>query len=440
MANANKQNRKRLPVDSSLLQSKLAVTCKTFTDEVFATLRKTQRRMAASLFGSLIERGSTLVSVLARVLAPQRRIATKKQRETLSRWLQTLELLPSVQERLAQHAQAYWKEETPTAIDCSDLSKMFGGEGMEGMEWGRDGSTGGQSMGHLFVTAAIVLGHHVAAIPVWTQLHKGKKGAMELMEAAVEKAHELSAGRSVAIVDRGGDGLGFLSWLLAKGHRAVVRIAHLSRDVFGADRPIDRELARCAGKNVTLLRNSGRRQPAVLRWKVGHLPMNLSKKKAADPAYRGVLVVESRFDGKSLYLYAFLPDDELSDPAALERRALQAAQFYLQRWQIETSFLRVKQDFGLELARVRTFRRLENLFALCHLGYLFTQFRLKETREHKTFVKILRDNFGQLNQRPEVFLANLRELLRERIIRHITGRPPKAPPGDIPGQLRFRLA
>ena len=129
MANANKQNRKRLPVDSSLLQSKLAVTCKTFTDEVFATLRKTQRRMAASLFGSLIERGSTLVSVLARVLAPQRRIATKKQRETLSRWLQTLELLPAVQERLAQHAQAYWKEETPTAIDCSDLSKMFGGEG-----------------------------------------------------------------------------------------------------------------------------------------------------------------------------------------------------------------------------------------------------------------------------------------------------------------------
>ena len=82
---------------------------------------------------------------------------------------------------------------------------------------------------------------------------------------------------------------------------------------------------------------------------------------------------------------------------------------------------------------MRTFRRLENLFALCHLGYLFTQFRLKETREHKTFVKILRDNFGQLNQRPEVFLANLRELLRERIIRHITGRPPKAPPATSPG-------
>lgn len=435
MANVNNRNRKRLPVDSSVLQSKLAVTCKTFSDEVFSALRKTQRRMAASLFASLVERGSTLLSVLARSLAPQQRMATKKQRETLSSWLQTLDLLPAVQKRLAQHAQAYWKEETPTAIDCSDLSKMFGGKGMEGMEWGHDGSTGGKSMGHLFVTAAIVLGHLFTAIPVWTKLQKGKKGAVELMKTAVEKAHEFSEGRSVAIVDRGGDGLPFLSWLLVKNYRVVVRIAHLSRDVFGADRPIDKELARLPGKKVVLQRNSGRKQPAVLRWKVGHLPTNLSKKKTADPGYRGVLVVESRFDGKSIYLYAFLPSGELSDPDALERRALQAAQFYLQRWQIETSFLRVKQDFGLELARVRTFRRLENLFALCHLGYLFTQFRLKETREHKTFVKILRDNFVQLNHRPEVFLANLRELLRERVIRHITGRPSNASRGDPAGQL-----
>ena len=170
------------------------------------------------------------------------------------------------------------------------------------------------------------------------------------------------------------------------------------------------------------------------------MPTNLSQKKTADPGYRGVLVVESHFDGKSIYLYAFIPADELSDPDALERRALQAAQFYLQRWQIETSFLRVKQDFGLELARVRTFRRLENLFALCNLGYLFTQFRLKETREHKTFVKILRHNFIQLNQRPEVFLANLRKLLRERVIRHITGRPSNASRGNPPGQLLLRFS
>ena len=251
-------------MDSSVLQSKLAVTCKTFSDEVFSSLRKPQRRMAASLFASLVERGTTLLSVLARSFDPQRRMATKKQRETLSQWLKTLDLLPAVQKRLAQHAQAYWKEETPLAVDCSDVSKMFGGNGMDGMEWGHDGSTGGKSLGHLFVTAAIVLGHLFTAIPVWTKIQKSKKGAVELMEAAVEKAQELSEGRSVAIVDRGGDGLPFLSWLLAKGYRAVVRIAHLSRDVFGADRPIDKELARQPGKQVVLQRNSGRKQPAVL--------------------------------------------------------------------------------------------------------------------------------------------------------------------------------
>lgn len=53
---------------TSILQSDFAVTCKTFTAEVFVAMRKPHRRMAASLFASLVERGSTLLSALALTL------------------------------------------------------------------------------------------------------------------------------------------------------------------------------------------------------------------------------------------------------------------------------------------------------------------------------------------------------------------------------------
>ena len=92
-----------------------------------------------------------------------------------------------------------------------------------------------------------------------------------------------------------------------------------------------------------------------------------------------VLLIRSEFDGKVLYLYALpgregakdLNEDAKDFTAKAKRLALAAAQAYLDRWQIETFFLRVKQDFSLENARVRTFARLKNLFYLCVLGYSF---------------------------------------------------------------------
>ena len=51
--------------------------------------------------------------------------------------------------------------------------------------------------------------------------------------------------------------------------------------------------------------------------------------------------------------------------------AVRAAQAYCDRWQIETAFYVMKQEFALEKARVRTFRRLENIFSLCVLAYVY---------------------------------------------------------------------
>ena len=84
-----------------------------------------------------------------------------------------------------------------------------------------------------------------------------------------------------------------------------------------------------------------------------------------------VLVVESCVGGHAIWLYVTCPDSALEDESEMERLAILAAQAYRNRWQIERSFETVKQEFSLEKLRVRTFRRLKNVFSLCVVAYLF---------------------------------------------------------------------
>ena len=436
-----KKNGRPPHMDKDTLKADIESACCEFVDVFFSgAMGACAVRQVKFLLSGVVEHGTTLVSALARGLRPGMRAAPKKQRETVSRQLGKLDILPALQARLCADVALPW--DAPVAVDCSDLSKGFGGEGMEGMEWGHDGSTGGNSMGHLFVTAALVPGASGPARPFWMKLSRGKHGAPDLVAEAVRKVGELSGKKAVDIIDRGGDGIPTLRVLLNEGHRAIVRIAKLDRDVFGTGQRIDEGLAANRRCRCVLKRNSGKTQDAFVRWRLGFV--DIGDGKSGRPEYRRVLVVESHFNGKSLYFYRTPGETELrgdTPPAAVLRGlAVQTAQLYLQRWQIETSFLRVKQDFGLEDARVRTFRRLENLFALCYMAYHFVQFHMPQCGRYRRFVKVVKDNFEAVSMRAEVMLANLRTLLRESFLRLITGRPrKKTQPDAFPLQLEFQF-
>ena len=54
----------------------------------------------------------------------------------------------------------------------------------------------------------------------------------------------------------------------------------------------------------------------------------------------------------------------------------------------------MKQDYHIEDARVRTFRRLANLLSLCVLAYLFTsQYLRTQTEEYQFVMKAMKDSF-----------------------------------------------
>ena len=100
-----------------------------------------------------------------------------------------------------------------------------------------------------------------------------------------------------------------------------------------------------------------------------------------------------------------LPEEEFQDPEKLLKRAKQAAQLYLNRWQIEQSFRVVKQHFGLEKLRVRTYIRLVNILALCYLCHVFNHFILPAAENSAKVTKIVKDNFHDIISHPIAMLA-----------------------------------
>ena len=141
---------------------------------------------------------------------------------------------------------------------------------------------------------------------------------------------------------------------------------------------------------------------------------------------------------ESIYLYVVCPDEVIDNPDLAWEYSVRAAQAYCDRWQIETSFQNVKQEFRLEEARVRKFKRLVNIFDLCFLAYVFMIRYLRNSRHFKKIVKAFSDNFKTLTARMHSLLAGIRELYNAEKVRNITGRPRKARI-ENPAQLLFQL-
>ena len=205
------------------------------------------------------------------------------------------------------------------------------------------------------------------------------------------------------------------------------RAKEMGRDVFGTGRSLAGEMAGAPCVRATL-RSPTRRAEATVRWRAGFFP--------AGDAHLPVLVVSSTFNGTTLYLYAL--NFVGPDASARERReaAALAANAYFCRWSVEVLFQDVKQCFRIERARVRTFRRLENLLALCTLAYSYFAHVLPNCGEEtKRLFKTMKDSLGEIVGSFRTFVANVRELLRLERTRFISGRPRKRKPPDLTALL-----
>jgi hypothetical protein len=401
----------------NVLQADLERQLKTFTKHAFPEAKSCFHNAANTLLNGLVAGGSTLVTRLAAFLE-ENKTEAKGRCERVSGWLERHDFATPAAEWLAAQNIPRVKDGTTLAVDLCDLSKPFGGKGMEGMARGRDASRKTLAMGHTFGAAVAVAPSRQSVHPLRFAFEKGRKGENERVEDPVRFIHQAAKGRGIFALDRGSDSERALTFLQNLGCRAVVRVKELQRDVFGTGAKIDVQLDAQPRTTARLFKSNGH-LAAQLSWRVGRL---------GELHDTPVLMVRSAFDGHTLYLY-YIPGQQERETNALEkhpaRLALAAAQAYLDRWQIETFFLRVKQDFQLEGARVRTFKRLKNLFYLCVLGYSFCADVLPASPSHTRMLKMFKDNFQRVTFRLQTFLSGLRTLLEQPRLNFISGRPRK---------------
>ena len=410
----------------NILQNSLDVTYEDFLKGVFGMKPKPEWNALKSLFSEIVTGKSTLVSDLSKPLRENASKAEcKRVQERVSGWLGNYDFVEATGGWLLKNIPEDRLDGCTFAVDFSDISKVFGGDGMEGMAMGRDGSTGEIRMGHDFICVSLVGADYPEALPVYVKLGRGRKSHDELISEAVAAVMERTGGKGWIVEDRGMDGAEHLWTLKRDDRKAVVRVNKMDRDVFGDGLDIDASLQSARFFDAMLHVHTGDRRVKI-RCKPGVVQYckDPRSKDAVTENVR-VLVVESRFDEKSIYLYVVCPDWVLESPAQMAIYAERAAQAYCDRWQIETSFFVMKQEFALEKARVRTFRRLENIFSLCVLAYVYATQFLRKTKGFKRILKFLADNLGTVSSKTHALLAGIRALVKEARIRFISGRPRK---------------
>ena len=410
----------------NILQNSLDVTYEDFLKGVFGARPKPERNALKSLFSEIVTGKSTLVSDLSKPLrANASKAECKRAQERVSGWLGNYDFVEATGGWLLKNIPEDRLDGCTFAVDFSDISKVFGGDGMEGMAMGRDGSTGEIRMGHDFICVSLVGADYPEALPVYVKLGRGRKGHDELIAEAIKAVMGRTGGKGWIVEDRGMDGAEHLWTLKRDDRRAVVRVNKMDRDVFGDGLRIDVSLQSAKFFDAMLHVHTGDRRVKI-RCKPGVVQYCKDpRSKDAVTEDVGVLVVESRFDEKSIYLYVVCPDWVLESPAQMAIYAERAAQAYCDRWQIETSFFVMKQEFALEKARVRTFRRLENIFSLCVLAYVYATQFLRKTKGFKKILKFIADNLGTVSSKTHALLAGIRALVKEARIRFISGRPRK---------------
>ena len=188
---------------------------------VFPRLGKVAGDAAYAVFSAVVRTGSALVTDIAAAMDGDA-TSKKGRQEKVSGWLARYDFAAPVREHLWGEGVGLVGRDTVIAVDSGDLSKEFGGAGMEGMEMGYDASRGVTAMGHSLLCAAVVLRRRAA--PLKLDLLKGRKGLPDAETALFDAIVGAVGDNGIPVHDRGFDSEGFIAHAIRSGHRSVVRM------------------------------------------------------------------------------------------------------------------------------------------------------------------------------------------------------------------------
>ena len=175
----------------NMLENTVECTCEEFVAEIAGERRKPYLDALKSTFKTIVLGKSTLVKEMSSFLRENEgRLERKRVQELMFGWLNACDFAALPNPCLLARSAADVTDEATLAVDFSDLSQEFGGDGMEGMEMGCDGSRRCTAMGHDFISVSLVGAAYREAFPVYAKLGMGRHCHADLIYGAIRAVME----------------------------------------------------------------------------------------------------------------------------------------------------------------------------------------------------------------------------------------------------------
>lgn len=324
-------------------------------------------RMVSEVLYGLCKSGDVKLTAISRSLRDK--ASLKKAVERLSRNLSSEDISRKLNRRVVEASCNRVSKDTLLVIDESDLQKRYAHK-MEGLWHVRDGSEKKIGWGYplLKVLSTEVDGRDV--IPLWGQLHSTRLdtsgGENAEITYLLRDISERLCGRGIWVMDRGFDRGRLFMELIGLEQRFIVRLK-TKRHLRWKQQSLPPGKIRVAMRHrAEVIKKKGRRRTRE-RLKFGFTSVGLRFTN------RRFVFVKIRFDGatKPIFLLTNVQDS----PSAED--VLWLIKAYVARWRIEETIRFIKQSYGLEDIRVRSYNALRNMTALvnacanflaCHIG------------------------------------------------------------------------
>lgn len=318
---------------------------------VTGKLTRPQRKSIEEMLRGLFTAGEPILTHLAQ--NPD--VSAGKQAEKYSYHLGHMDLMESVEALALRQVSSTVRKNTVIAYDTTDINKD-GATLMEGRSGVWDGSEGTGAQG--FELHGVGVNGTLLTLRVQNgsteTLPQTRFSVIERVSAALSK-------RGIWVLDRGNDSGSFYRDLR---HTLKVRF-----------------IARVKENRKVFLVKTGE-YISVKDLPEGRHAVHLSgeKQNTIDPDVYLLIIRKYLEEKEPIRLLTNLEWEEFSDK--------QIVTMYLKRWGIENIFRSAKVCFGLELIRVRSFRKFCNLVALIHLSLVLSS-HLFRTIQKSTYTLVV---------------------------------------------------
>jgi hypothetical protein len=405
---------------------KIRAQINAFSGKLSQDLGKVARRFVGEMIYGIQTRQAVRLSEIGRSL--NERTALGKTINRLSRNLDREGLWENVTDTLLVEASTRIANDTLLVLDPSDITKPYA-KSMENLADVRDASEKKIGKGYSTINIVGVECGTPEITPmlmsIWSQEADGFQSENTEILNAIDRVRAHTGERGIWVIDRGGDRRKLIEPFLERSMRFVIRMRGDRDVVFRGRRRrmLDVALGCPLWFAERVIKEKDGEEQAY------HLEFGFRKVKLPGSNRPLWLLVLTGLGKRPLML---LTNEKLSKS---RRRLWWFTQAYLSRWRIEDTIRFVKQSYGLEDIRVRTWRRLRNMMAMVLAASYFAAVYLGSS----TRLEILTSHVLTASKRifgiPEFRHYAVADGICEILSRSSPG-PKRGPVGDaLPGQL-----